>query len=72
MDKMIAELNIENFRRQLGGEEDPIKRATLRRLIVEEERHLAAIVQDERIQRGRCPGAASSVSGGLSPRHDKT
>ena len=48
MEKMIAELNLEHFRRKLAGETDPEKCGTLRRLIVEEEGHLAAIVAEER------------------------
>ncbi len=41
MDKRIADLNIEHFRKLLASETDPAKRQTLLRLLREEEMKLA-------------------------------
>ena len=40
---VIAQLNIEHFRKKLATEQDAEKRATLRRLLAEEEVKLAAL-----------------------------
>ena len=42
-DRDIARLNIEHFRRLLGGEIDDTKRRTVLRLLAEEEAKLAAL-----------------------------
>jgi hypothetical protein len=42
MDRMVARLNIEHFRKQLVTEADEAKRQTLLRLLAEEEAKLAA------------------------------
>lgn len=41
MDKTIAELNIQHFKKLLETETDPVKRQTLQRLLAEEEAKLA-------------------------------
>lgn len=43
MDKAVARLNIEHFRKQLAAECSDAKRATLMRLLAEEEEKLAAL-----------------------------
>ena len=43
MDKAVAELNIEHYRKLLATEPEPSKRATVERLLVEEEAKLAAL-----------------------------
>jgi hypothetical protein len=43
MDRMVARLNIEHFRKQLAEETDGNKRQTLRHLLSEEETKLAAL-----------------------------
>lgn len=43
MDRMVARLNIEHFRKQMSEETDESKRQTLRRLLSEEEAKLAAL-----------------------------
>jgi hypothetical protein len=43
MDRMVARLNIEHFRRQLAAETDDAKRHTLLRLLAEEEAKLSAL-----------------------------
>ena len=43
MDKTVARLNIEHFRRKLAEETDASKRETLRQLLAEEEAKLKAI-----------------------------
>jgi hypothetical protein len=47
MKKMVARLNIENFRHLLETETDPAKRQTLLRLIAEEEATLKAMTKPE-------------------------
>jgi hypothetical protein len=47
MKKMVARLNIENFRHLLESETDPAKRQTLLRLIAEEEAALRAMTKPE-------------------------
>jgi hypothetical protein len=47
VDKTIARLNIEHYRRQLSGEADEAKRQTLQRLLAEEENKLAQILKQE-------------------------
>lgn len=41
MDKTVADLNIEHYRRLLAVETDPVKRQTIERLLAEEETKLA-------------------------------
>jgi hypothetical protein len=41
MDKTVAELNIQHFKKLLEIETDPVKRQTLQRLLTEEEAKLA-------------------------------
>jgi len=44
MDKMVARLNIEHFRKQLAAETDETRRQMLLRLLAEEEAKLAAVM----------------------------
>jgi hypothetical protein len=41
VDKTVADLNIEHYRRLLAVETDPVKRQTIERLLAEEETKLA-------------------------------
>jgi hypothetical protein len=41
MDKTVADLNIEHFKKLLAAETDPVKRQTIERLLAEEEAKLA-------------------------------
>ncbi|HUO00040.1 MAG TPA: hypothetical protein VMU69_27860 [Bradyrhizobium sp.] len=41
MDKTVADLNIEHFKKLLAVETDPVKRETIQRLLAEEEAKLA-------------------------------
>jgi hypothetical protein len=41
MDKTVADLNIEHFKKLLAAEIDPVKRQTLQRLLADEEAKLA-------------------------------
>ncbi len=41
MDKTVADLNIEHFKKLLAVETDPVKRQTIQRLLTEEEAKLA-------------------------------
>jgi hypothetical protein len=41
MDKTVADLNIEHFKKLLAAETDPVKRRTIERLLAEEEAKLA-------------------------------
>jgi hypothetical protein len=43
MDRTVARLNIEHFRKQLAEEKDEVKRRTLTQLLAEEEAKLATI-----------------------------
>jgi len=43
MDKTVARLNIEHFRRKLAEETDPSKHETLRQLLAQEEAKLKAL-----------------------------
>jgi hypothetical protein len=45
VDKTIAQLNIEHYRRLLSSETDEAKRQTLQRLLAEEEEKLAQIMK---------------------------
>jgi hypothetical protein len=45
---IIAQLNIEHFRRQLADEKDEVKRQILSRLLAEEEDKLAALTREKR------------------------
>jgi hypothetical protein len=40
MDRTVADLNIEHFRKLLASETDPVKRQTIERLLAEEEAKL--------------------------------
>jgi hypothetical protein len=42
MDKTVADLNIEHYKKLLAVETDPAKRQTIQRLLAEEEAKLAA------------------------------
>jgi hypothetical protein len=53
MDRTVARLNIEHFRKQLAAEQDEVKRETLRRLLAEEEAKLAAIDKARRNEQSR-------------------
>jgi hypothetical protein len=46
MDKTVARLNVEHFRRLITKETDETKRQTLLRLLAEEEAKLAALEND--------------------------
>lgn len=46
MDKTVARLNIEHFRRELAEEPDPSNRETLRQLLAEEEAKLKALCRE--------------------------
>lgn len=48
---IIAQLNIEHFRRQLADEKDEVKRQILSRLLAEEEDKLAALTREKREMR---------------------
>lgn len=51
MDRAVARLNIEHYRRLLAGELEESKRRTLRQLLAEEEQKLATLgdgVPDEK------------------------
>jgi hypothetical protein len=41
MDKTVADLNIEHFKKLLAAETDPVKRQMIERLLTEEEAKLA-------------------------------
>jgi hypothetical protein len=41
MDKTVADLNIEHFKKLLAAETDPVKQRTIKRLLNEEEAKLA-------------------------------
>jgi hypothetical protein len=41
MDKTVADLNIEHFKKLLAAETDPVRRRTIERLLAEEEVKLA-------------------------------
>ena len=41
MDKTVADLNIEHFKKLLAAETDPVKRQTIERLLAGEEAKLA-------------------------------
>jgi len=51
MDRTVAQLNIEHFRRLLAQETDETRRATLQRLLAEEEAKLADPGPKERKRR---------------------
>jgi hypothetical protein len=48
MDKRVAELNIEHYKRLLSAETDPKKRETIERLLAEEEAKLRKINEDRK------------------------
>lgn len=43
MDKTVADLNIEHFKKLLAIETDPVKRQTIQQLLAEEEARLASV-----------------------------
>jgi hypothetical protein len=47
MDKTVADLNIEHFKKLLAAETDPVKRQTIERLLAEEEAKLARALADK-------------------------
>ncbi len=54
MDKLVAQLNIEHFRKRLATETDESKRQTLLRLLAEEEAKLSALLDRRNEQKERC------------------
>ena len=48
MDKTVARLNIERYRKSLAAERDEAKRQTLMRLLAEEQAKLAALDPPEK------------------------
>ncbi|MBV1699667.1 MAG: GAF domain-containing protein, partial [Hyphomicrobiales bacterium] len=55
MDKTVARLNIEHFRKLLATEMDGVKRQTIVRLLAEEEKKLAALMGGPIINHNRAP-----------------
>jgi len=53
MDKTVADLNIEHYRRLLAVETDPVKRQTIERLLAEEETKLALALAKKTKRRSR-------------------
>jgi hypothetical protein len=53
MDKTVADLNIEHFRKLLAVETDPAKRQTIERLLAEEEAKLARAMVNRTGTQGR-------------------
>ena len=53
MDRTVAHLNIEHYRRLLAAESDEAKRKVLRKLLAEEEAKLAKIRQDAAAKQNR-------------------
>lgn len=51
MDKDIARLNVEHFRKLLERETDEVRRSMLLRLLAEEEAKLSALTRNPREQR---------------------
>jgi hypothetical protein len=51
MDKSVARLNIEHYRRSLATEQDETKRQTLMHLLAEEQAKLAALDPPEKKRR---------------------
>ena len=51
MDKYVARLNIEHFKRKLVEETDPAKREMLLGLLVEEEAKLAALEKSKEVNK---------------------
>lgn len=47
MDRTVAHLNVEHFRRLLASETDEAKRKTLQRLLAEEEAKLASVAKSD-------------------------
>ncbi|HVX75584.1 MAG TPA: hypothetical protein VHB49_05620 [Bradyrhizobium sp.] len=47
MDKTVADLNIEHFKKLLAVETDPVKRQTIERLLAEEEARLATLLAQD-------------------------
>jgi hypothetical protein len=54
MDRTVARLNIEHYRKRLAEETDEAKRQVLLRLLAEEEAKLATLSADPRERKGRC------------------
>jgi hypothetical protein len=53
MDKTVADLNIEHFKKLLAAETDPVKRQTIERLLAEEEAKLAIAQVDKTETQGK-------------------
>lgn len=53
MDRTIARLNIEHYRRLIAQETDETRRQTLQRLLAEEEAKLASLESQEKRNRTR-------------------
>ena len=53
MEKFIETQNIEAFRNRLQTEIDPVTRATLIQLLMQEEAKLATLITAERLNQGR-------------------
>ena len=47
MDRTVADLNIEHFRKLLASETDPVKRRTIERLLAEEEAKLGRALAEK-------------------------
>jgi hypothetical protein len=62
MDRLVARLNIEHFRKALANEFDETKRQTLIRLIGEQELKLAGALQKEDRERQRGPHGLSNAA----------
>jgi hypothetical protein len=53
MDKFVAQLNIEHYRKKLAAETDETKRQILLRLLAEEEVKLAALIDQPKERKRR-------------------
>jgi hypothetical protein len=53
VDKTVARLNVEYFRKKLAAETDEAKRKVMQRLLAEEEAKLAALQKPSRETEGR-------------------
>jgi len=66
MDRLVARLNVEHYRKALAGEFDETKRQTLIQLIGEEELKLAGAQQMERSEKQRGPHGLSTAAAAQS------
>ena len=53
MDKTVADLNIEHYKKLLATETDPAKRQTIQRLLAEEEAKLALAQAKKTTKQGK-------------------